>query len=280
MPELPEVETVRRNLEESVVGARVTGVEVPGRRSVRRQSAEEFSAGLRGARVAGARRHGKYLLVELAGGGLVVVHLRMSGQLRLLPAGAPRAPHTHVVLHLEHAGAARELHFVDPRTFGELFLADPRPPRALPAELAGLGLDPLTEGVSADRLGELLAGRRTSLKAVLLDQRAVAGIGNLYADEICFRARLRPDRPAARLRAGQVARLAAAIDAVLAEAVEARGSSLRDERYRDLFGDLGGYQRRHAVYARSGEPCPSCGRPIRRARVAGRSAHFCATCQR
>ncbi|HLI15617.1 MAG TPA: bifunctional DNA-formamidopyrimidine glycosylase/DNA-(apurinic or apyrimidinic site) lyase [Acidimicrobiales bacterium] len=281
MPELPEVETVRRGLERAVLGRRVVAVEVLGARSVRRQDAPAFRAALVGRRLVAARRRGKFLLVDLAPGRgpaeALVCHLRMSGQLLLVPPGAPRVAHTHVVLGLDDAS---ELRFVDPRTFGELFVAPLDPASGLPAELRTLGPDPLADGLPTALLRRLLARRRTSLKAFLLDQRAVAGIGNLYADEICFAARLAPGRRTDSLSAREAARLAAAIAEVLSAAVAARGSSLRDGRYRDLGGEPGAYQDRHAVYGRAGAPCPRCARPVVRARIAGRSAHFCPACQR
>ena len=277
MPELPEVETVRLGRAAAVVGRRVERVEVTGKRSVRRQTKAAFTKALRGRTFAGAKRRGKYLLVPLDDGAVLVAHLRMSGQLvHVVDAGLERVPHTHVVLGLDDGS---ELRFVDPRTFGELFVAAEVGPDGVPAVLAGLGTDPLVDGLPAQRLGELLRKRRTTLKAFLLDQRLVAGIGNLYADEICHAAGLHPSRRTETLGAGDVERLASAVDGVLAEAVRLRGSSLRDARYRDLAGALGGYQARHAVYDRTGQPCPSCGAAVERIRVAGRSAHFCPACQ-
>lgn len=277
MPELPEVETVRRGLEALVVGRRVERVSVTGQRSVRRQSKDEFAGALLARRFEGAARFGKYLVMGLDDGAALVAHLRMSGQLRhVADPGEPALPHTHVVLGLDDGS---EVRFVDPRTFGELFVTGRVDERGRPYELAALGVDPLVDGLGARCLATLLGARRTSLKGFLLDQRGVAGIGNLYADEICFRARLRPDRPTASLRPVDVRRLAAAIGSVLGEAVELRGSSLRDARYRDLGGELGAFQSRHAVYDRTGAPCLACGRAVVRTRVAGRSAHFCPRCQ-
>ena len=277
MPELPEVETVRRGLAKVAVGHRVDRVEVTGRRSVRRQSSEEFAGSLASRQLVEAGRFGKYLVVALDDGASLVIHLRMSGQLLyVVDRAEPMARHTHIVLGLEDGS---ELRFVDPRTFGEMFISATLDERGRPAELAGLGVDPLVDGLDAKDLAGLLGRRRTSLKAFLLDQRHVAGIGSLYADEICFRARLAPHRRAESLRPGEVRRLAAAIAEVLAEAIELRGSSLRDASYRDLMGDYGGFQAHHAVYDRAGEPCLACGKLVTRTRIAGRSAHFCSRCQ-
>jgi formamidopyrimidine-DNA glycosylase len=195
----------------------------------------------------------------------------MSGQLILAPGDAPLARHTHAVLRL---AGGRELRFVDPRTFGELFIA-PSPVAAL----AHLGPDPLSAAWSAAVLRRGLAGRTGRLKLLLMDQRFVAGIGNIYSDEALFEARLRFDRPAGSLSVEEVGRLHRAVRKTLREAVQLRGSSLRDAQYVDLFGERGDYQNRHRVYGREGEPCPRCGGPVRRISLGGRSTFLCETCQ-
>ncbi len=279
VPELPEVETVRGDLEARVVGRCVVRASVTGARTVRRQRPTELCAALEGRAFSAIRRKGKYLLAGLDDGAVLVVHLRMSGQLRLVPAGehaGGTAPHTHAVLGLDDAS---ELRFVDPRTFGELFVTSEIGPDGVPTALSGLGVDPITDGLDAARLATLLRSRHTALKAFLLDQRGVAGIGNIYADEICFAARLRPDRRTESLRPDEVSRLRDAVLDVLAAAVAHRGSTLRDERYRDLGGARGSYQDHHAVYGRAGEPCLRCATVVVGSRVAGRSAHFCPSCQ-
>jgi len=276
MPELPEVETVRRDLAVELPGTTITKVEVTGARSVRRyEDPAAFATALTGRSVASVGRWGKYLLIELGGAsrGVLVVHLRMSGQLRL--EASPRAvlaKHSHVRLTL---GDGRQLRFVDPRTFGELFVTSSDLP-----ELAGLGIDALDPALTAKAFAGLLATRRARLKPLLLDQRVVAGIGNIYSDEILWRARLRWYRPAAALRPVEVGRLHAAVQEVLTEAIEARGSSLYDGQYVDLSGRPGQFQERHEVYARLGEPCRRCGRPIERTTVAQRSHFWCRGCQR
>lgn len=273
MPELPEVETVRRDLEVAVAGARVSAVSVTGLRSTRRHpDAASFAAALKDRELATFGRRGKYLVVGLQPDDAVLVaHLRMSGQLLLAAsASVPRARHSHVVITLEDG---RQLRFVDPRTFGELFVTTPDLP-----ELSGLGPDALS--ISAPELASVLAGRRARLKPLLLDQRVLAGIGNIYSDEILWTARLRWSRTADRLRPGEFGRLHQAITSVLAGAVEARGSSLGDGQYVDLSGTAGGYQLRHAAYGRAGLPCSRCGRPIERTVVAQRSHFWCRRCQR
>ena len=273
LPELPEVEVVRRDLHAEVAGLRVKSVVVTGSRSVRRQTPDEFAGRLTGATLGAAGRHGKFLLIPLDGpaGDTLAVHLRMSGQLRLAGAAEPRPRHTHVVLGLSDG---RELRFVDPRTFGEMFVS-PAPV----AEVAHLGPDPLDPGWSAERLGAVLGGRTTRLKALLLDQRRLAGLGNIYSDEALFAAGLRFDRPAGSLDPSEVAGLHAAISTTLRDAVEQRGSSLADAQYVDLFGRPGGYRARHRVYGREGQPCPRCGTPVVRVRFAGRSTFLCEACQ-
>jgi formamidopyrimidine-DNA glycosylase len=272
VPELPEVEVVRRGLAREVSGQEVTSVAVTGARTVRRQPAEVLIERLQRARLGEAGRIGKFLLVPLDDGtDTLVIHLRMSGQLLLTVPEWPRAKHTHAVLGLSDG---RELRFVDPRTFGELFIA-PSPVAAL----AHLGPDPLSAAWSAAVLRRGLAGRTGRLKLLLMDQRFVAGIGNIYSDEALFEARLRFDRPGGSLSVEEVGRLHKAVRKTLREAVQLRGSSLRDAQYVDLFGEPGDYQNRHRVYGREGEPCPRCGGPVRRISLGGRSTFLCETCQ-
>jgi formamidopyrimidine-DNA glycosylase len=173
-----------------------------------------------------------------------------------------------------------ELRFVDPRTFGEMYVSDEVGDDGLPVELARLGVDPIVDGLTGARLAGILAGRRSPLKVALTDQRLIAGIGNIYADEICFRARVRPDRRCATVERPEATRIARSTVKILSDAIEARGSSLRDARYRDVAGDLGTYQTRHAVYGRAGLACPRCGHPIVGVKISGRSSCYCANCQR
>ncbi len=276
MPELPEVETVRRDLAREVTGRTILAVEVTGRRSVRRQPVAEFATCLTGRTVATVGRRGKYLLVALDPDTTLVVHLRMSGQLRLTEPGAPVARHTHVVLRL--SGAA-ELRFVDPRTFGELYVVRPGHLGHDAPDLAALGVDPLEDRLTAAGLARLLGSSRRQLKALLMDQRRLAGIGNLYSDEILHAARVRHDRPAGGLDRAEVRRVHRAMVRILGRAVELRGSSLADQQYVDLYGRPGSYQAEHRVYGREGRPCRRCATPIVRVRWQGRSTFFCPRCQ-
>lgn len=279
MPELPEVEVVRRDLEHQVVGRRLRRVEVHGARSVRRHGAAGLpTARLRGRTVTAVDRRGKYLLLRLDDPTVVVVHLGMSGQLRwAASARERRPPHTHVVWTFEGGG---QLRFVDPRTFGEVFVSAADPATGAVPELAHLGADPLEVAERPGALAALLDARRTKLKPLLMDQRVLAGIGNIYSDEILFAAGLRGDRPAASLTPAEVGRLAAAAAAVLRAAVAHRGSSLADAQYVDLAGRPGRYRDCHAVYDREGAPCPRCGRRVVRQRWSGRSTFGCPGCQR
>jgi formamidopyrimidine-DNA glycosylase len=274
MPELPEVETVRRGLEQRFVGRLISEVTVGRERVVRRTSAQLLTDGLRGARVTAAQRRGKYLLCPLDNGNSLMIHLRMSGQLLSGVPGQPRPAHTHVVMSLDDGS---ELWFVDPRTFGEMVVY--REVSEIP-ELTRLGRDPLLETISATDLAEMWRGRTQGLKAFLLDQRWVAGIGNIYSDEIAHRAGIHPLTPVGRISGSKGHQVATAISLVLGEAVAAGGSTLGDSQYVDVMGRSGGFQDRHRVYGRTGQRCGTCGRGlIQRIVVAQRSTHLCRVCQ-
>ncbi len=300
MPELPEVETLRQDLVKEVVGKKIKAVAVSNGRSVRRHpTAKHFRALLEGTTIKGVARLGKYLLLTLDSGNTLVIHLGMSGQLlRVKNPKDPKPKHTHVVITFTQGG---ELRYVDPRTFGEMFVSvhdkeangaapasGPRPGlaggegqalrRQVP-ELAHLGFDPIEDLMSWDRFGLLLRQRRTGLKALLMDQQFVSGIGNLYSDEILFSAGLRYDRPADGLSATEIRRLYRSMVETLTDAIKHRGSTLVDEQYRDLFGEAGDYQGSHQVYDREGEPCRRCRNSVVRARIGGRSTFYCEHCQ-
>jgi len=278
MPELPEVETIRRDLEKEIVGRRIKSVEVKGRRSIRRhKTGAEFRSRLEGRKVTAVRRGGKYLLIDLDDGDVLVVHLGMSGQLlRAKSAKDPLERHTHVVITFTQGG---QLRFVDPRTFGELFVTKADELSSAVPELTHLGFDPLEDVMSWDRFGMMLAGRHANLKSLLMDQKFVAGIGNIYSDEILFAAGLRYDRQSDSLSAQEVRRLYRAMIETLSEAVKMRGSSLADEQYRDLYGEVGEYQGQHQVYDRDGRPCRRCRNRVVKVKFNGRSAYLCEHCQ-
>jgi formamidopyrimidine-DNA glycosylase len=278
MPELPEVETIRRDLEKEVAGKRIKSVDVSGLRSIRRHKTKrQFISRLEGRKIGSIERKGKYLLLRLDGNDVLVIHLGMSGQ--LLRAKGPKEPlvrHTHVVITFTQGG---QLRYVDPRTFGEVFVTTCEELEAEVPELAHLGFDPLEDVMSWTRFGELLHAKKTKLKALLMDQRFLAGIGNIYSDEILFNAGLRYDRGSETLTSQEVRRLYRAMIETLQEAVKHRGSSLADEQYRDLFGEVGDFQSQHNVYDREGEPCPRCRNPVARVKLGGRSTFLCEQCQ-
>lgn len=283
MPELPEVETVRRGLAERVVGRRIERVEVGRLRSVRRHGPERLVARLVGHTIVAADRRGKYIVCTLDSGDFLMIHLRMSGQLLVHPAEAPRPPHSHVNLRLARTNDVdhEELRFVDPRTFGEVVVFSPDEADLLVPELARLGPDPLVDGIELDDLRRRLASTRRVAKAFLLDQSMIAGIGNIYGDEILHRARVHPRRPANRIGGAASERLHQAIGDLLDAAVAAGGSTLGDAQYVDVAGRSGSFQAAHCVYGRTGELCPTCGRGrVRSAVVAGRTSHWCGVCQR
>ena len=277
MPELPEVETVRRGLDRHLAGRRITAVEVGRERTVRRTSREALIAGLTDTVVEAADRRGKYLLLRLDSGDTLMIHLRMSGQVLLAAGGAARPPHTHVVMYLDDG---HEAWFVDPRTFGEVVVFDPDNVEVELPELARMGVDPIAEPFDPTILRAAFGDSKRALKPLLLDQHVVAGIGNIYGDEILHRARLRPDRPASTLDRRRLRVLHASIVDVLTEAIAAGGSTLGDSQYVDLMGEGGSYQDDHRVYGRGGERCSTCGRGwIRRTVTGGRGTHYCPVCQ-
>jgi len=275
MPELPEAETIRRDLEKEVVGKRIKSVEVSGTRTVRRQTKKQFIGRVEGQRIDSVSRRGKNILVSL-GDDWLVVHLGMSGQLLKTMPKDPAIKHTHVVLTFTQGG---QLRYVDPRTFGELYVASKANMAEEAPELEELGFDPVEDVMSWNAFGGLLQQRRKKLKDVLMDQKFVAGIGNIYSDEILWAAGLRGDRSSDSLSTQEVRRLYRAVGEVLQDAIKLRGSSLADEQYRDLYGQVGGFQNEHNVYAREGEPCKRCRQPIQRIKWGQRSSFSCPGCQ-
>jgi formamidopyrimidine-DNA glycosylase len=278
VPELPEVETIRRGLEREVVGKRIKSVEVTGTRSVRRhKTKKEFIAKLEGAKVKSAKRRGKYLVLPLDTGDVLVAHLRMSGQLRRAQPKEPLEKHTHVVITFTQGG---QLRFVDPRTFGELFVTTPDALTAEVPELAELGFDPVDEPVAVTDFARRLLGRPdVKLKPLLMDQSFIAGIGNIYSDEILWSAGLRWDRTPRSLSNMEIRRLFRAIVEVLHDAIKHRGSTLSDQQYVDVAGRAGDFQTLHEVYDRSGQACRRCRATITKDKVASRTTFFCPSCQ-
>ncbi len=274
MPELPEVETVRRGLALKMSGRRIVRAELR-RPDLRRPFPPALAARLKGARIGALGRRGKYILVELDGDGLLLLHLGMSGRITA-GAEAPAGKHDHVVLTLDDG---TQIRFNDARRFGTVDYLRRGEEDRHPL-LAGLGPEPLEPGFDGGWLAARLAGRLTPIKAALLDQRIVAGLGNIYVCEALYRARLSPRRLAGSVGRRRAERLAQAIRSVLTEAIAAGGSSLRD--YVQADGELGYFQHRWAVYGHEGEPCPGCdcAEGVRRIVQAGRSTFFCAKRQR
>lgn len=275
MPELPEVETVVRDLRPLLADRTITGAR-NSKQKLRRPWNPAWAARVAGARVEAVRRRGKWILVDLAKGGaaspLLRVHLGMSGQFTVAPAGTPEPDHLHVVFALDNGS---ELRLRDPRRFGSAeFFADRA---AVEAEMnAELGPEPFN--LDAEYFRAAVRGTARNLKAILLDQTIVAGVGNIYADEACFRAKLHPGRAGKKLALAECDALREAVEAVLTRAIESRGSTIRD--YVGGSGLRGGFQNEFAVYGRTDEPCPVCATAVQCARYAGRASHFCPACQR
>jgi formamidopyrimidine-DNA glycosylase len=235
-------------------------------------------ARLTGVTAIAARRRGKYLLIDLDSGDEMMIHLRMSGQVLIDSAHRSRPNHCHVALTLD---GDEELRFVDPRTFGEVVVYERSMADLVVPELARLGPDPISEGLDGRALASLLSSTARPVKATLLDQHLIAGIGNIYGDEILHRARIDPRRPANRVSPVQRRRLLEAIHDVLNEAIDAGGSTLADAQYVDLMGDTGSYQDDHRVYGRTGERCLSCARGfVTSGTIGGRTSSWCGVCQR
>ena len=273
MPELPEVETVRRGLEPALVGRRFDHVDIYDPRLVRPYDPAEVAAELSGERVASVGRRGKYLIVGFETGRVLLIHLRMTGSLRHARRGSLQDdPHRRAVVSLDNRS---DIAYRDVRRFGTWLLLEPG--ELEPYLDERVGPEPLDTSFTAARLGERLANRRAPLKSVLLDQRTVAGLGNIYVDEALWRARLHPLRPANGLDPDELRRLHRAIRATLEKGIERQGSTLRD--YAAPDGTSGSMQDEFRVYGREGEPCERCGTPIARIRLGGRGTWFCPECQ-
>jgi formamidopyrimidine-DNA glycosylase len=281
MPELPEVETVARDLRPRLVGATIVGARTPWARTLRTHDPLAFADAVAGRTVLAVGRRAKLIVVELSGDAALTIHLKMTGQLFVVPAETPVDPYVRLVLEL---GDGRELRFRDIRKFGKIGLygRDPVTDELVTevggaAVFAALGPEPLAEAFTVREFRGRLRRRKGRLKSMLLDQSFIAGVGNIYADESLWRSRLHPLRTAGTLHPADERRLYEAIRGVLSEAVERRGSSIDD--YTAPDGD-GSMQDRLDIYQRTSEPCPRCGRPVKRIVVGARSTHFCSWCQR
>jgi len=287
MPELPEVETVCRQLDPELAGRTIERLEVLDARWCRPTPPRKFERAVEGATIEGLGRRGKYLLLGLDGGRTLVMHLRMTGNLVLVegeskldPSEGRRLYEAERSTSERHLRArfglddGRELWFTDPRRFGEAFLIDDA---KLDQRFAKLGVEPLSADFTPEALGEMAAGRTAPLKSFLLDQRHVAGVGNIYADEALFRARLHPLSPAGSIKPEHAGALRDAVVAALEAGIDGGGASIDD--YRDGRGEKGTMQDEFLVHTREGQECPECGGPISRIVVSGRSTYYCPACQ-
>jgi len=275
MPELPEVETIRTRLAPRLEGRRLERVEIVDPRLTRPEPPEAIAAALEGERIVRVSRRGKYLVFEFESGRSLLVHLRMTGNVEHPAQGGLAAdPYRRAVVRLDDGS---DVAYRDVRRFGTWDLLEPGELEDYFA-VRRLGEEPLERGFTTRALTQALEGRRAPIKAALLDQRAAAGVGNIYADEALWRARLHPLRPAGSLTAGEIARLRKAIRAALEMGIARQGATLRD--YRDPEGRRGRMQDEFNVYGRAGEPCPRCGTPIEKTRAGGRGTWFCPHCQR
>ncbi len=275
MPELPEVEIVRRGLQRHVVGRAIGSVRLLHPRAVRRHlpGPDDFAAAITGRAFAGARRRGKYLWLPVDDDA-VLAHLGMSGQLVVGDPARPLSPHVRVRFMFRDGGP--DLRFTDQRTFGHLAIAPGG--AVLPAAIGHIAPDPLEPGFDLAALTKRIRARRTGIKRALLDQSLVSGIGNIYADEALWRARLHWARPSETLTRGEIARLFAAVQQVFTDALDAGGTSF-DSLYVNVNGQGGYFERSLAVYGRAGQPCPRCGTPVRRDPFMNRSSYSCPKCQ-
>lgn len=276
MPELPEVETVCRALRPHLLGARIRDVAVHAPKLRRRLDPEALRRACAGRTVRDLRRRAKYLVLELDDRHALILHLGMTGEFRVVPEETPLEKHARVVWTLD---GGRSWRFLDPRMFGEVTVCRLPAAGADPAELGRLGVEPLSPAFSGDILWTLTRGRQTPVKTLLMQQQHLAGVGNIYASEACFRAGIRPQRPAGRLTRAGCARLAAEVRTVLSEAIRAGGTTISD--FRSVDGSEGRFNANLQAYGRDGEPCRRCGAAhrIRRLVLAGRSTFYCPHCQ-
>jgi len=275
MPELPEVENIRRSLLPYLPSAPICQIEIRNEGVLAPLCAAEFACSLFHRSILSAKRRGKYLQLCLEPDGCLLIHLRMTGQLYWLSADqkaeTPLLPHTHVILHFEDGSCLR---YVDVRRFGKIMFWPEEPQDK---SYLSLGPEPLEDDFTVSYLSRICKNRHTPIKSLLLDQHQIAGLGNIYADEALFRAGIHPLAEAGCLNISQIQRLQPAIVQVLCDAVEAKGSSMRD--YLDVNGKKGSFQDQWSVYQQTGKPCPICGTPIQRCKAAGRSSHYCPHCQ-
>jgi formamidopyrimidine-DNA glycosylase len=272
MPELPEVETIRRTLGLNILKLKIKDVLILWPGAVSGYDGQRFEEIVRGRSLQSIERRGKYLLITLDAGWSIIAHMRMTGRLNYYSKGCEPEKHTHVVFKLSKG----ELHFTDTRKFGRLQLVRTEERLEQPS-LKRLGPEPLEDEFTPEELGRRLSPRKVAIKIGLLDQSVVAGLGNIYADESLFRAGISPERPSNSLSKNELEKLYFAICGVLQEGIKAQGTSFRD--YRDANGEKGAFQNELKVYGRGGEACFICGRTLEKKRMGGRTTVFCTVCQ-
>jgi formamidopyrimidine-DNA glycosylase len=285
MPELPEVEVLRRQLEKEYVGKRVRATDIktrqyvkeakpgPKRVTKRHITPKEFEKQIAGGKVKAVHRKGKYIAFELDSHNFIVFHLGMSGHLVRATGKRPPDKHTHVVLHFTQGP---DLRFFDARRFGECFIASAD---NYAEAMKDLGLDAINDQIPWQLFGDLVSSRKAKLKPLLMDQEFIAGLGNIYSDEVLFYAGLPWDRSSDSLTSNEVRRLSRAVGEVLQEAIRHRGTTLGDGEWRDLYDEPGEHQRALSVHGREGEPCRRCRTPIVKVRLGQRSHYYCPQCQ-
>jgi formamidopyrimidine-DNA glycosylase len=278
--ELPEVEVMRRDLEKDIVGRRIKTAEVKSSRNAmrvirRHGKRKDFTSKLEGRKLTKVERRGKYVLLHLDSGDALVTHFGMSGQFQRGNGRVVIEPHTHVILTFQQGG---DLRFIDPRTFGEMFVTSADELGKV-KELQHIAIDPLDQVFTWPTFQYLLAQRGAKMKQLLLDQKFISGLGNIYSDEVLFAAGIRYDRLSDTLSSQEVRRLYRAIQETVQDAIKMRGTTLEDEAYVDLFGKPGEYQAELKVYGREGEPCRRCRTPIQTVKVSQRTSYFCPQCQ-
>jgi formamidopyrimidine-DNA glycosylase len=274
LPELPEVETISRDLRDKIVGHVIERAGVFWEREIGYPSVPEFLAFIRDRRIEGTGRRAKFVVIRLSDNATLLIHLKMTGQLLYLPASEPPNPHTRVLFHLDRG---MQLRFVDIRKFGRVYLVEADRLPDFP-KIAALGPEPLEEAFTPAAFRALVRRRKARIKPLLMNQGFLAGMGNIYVDEALFRAGIHPLRSSSSLKPAEMARLHRAIIEVLEESIANRGSSIDD--YRDPAGQKGYHHVHLRVYGRAGQPCLTCGTPVGKMIVGGRGTHFCPSCQR
>lgn len=273
MPELPEVETIVKGLKALISGSKIVKVKVKEPRLIAFPGAADFIDGLTDREILTVRRRGKYILFDLVGDKTMVVHLRMTGRLLVKPRAAVYDKHTYIIFELDNSD---DLRFNNSRKFGRLYLID-RCNEQPAGGLVSLGPEPLAEDFSEDIFSERLSSRKGNIKALLLNQNFIAGLGNIYTDEALFRAGISPFRDAASLSQPEISKLYQGIRLVLQEGIKAGGTSFSD--YRNALGEKGLFQNQLSVYQQTGLACLNCGQEIRKVKLAGRGTHYCPSCQ-